>query len=246
MIAQAGVASRRKAESLIAEGAVSVNGETITTPGTLVDPLRDRISVNGRSLQPSHENVVVLLNKPKGYVCTKDDPEGRPVVYSLLPKALRHLFSVGRLDYHSEGALLLTTDGELANLLTHPKHHISKTYHVKFKGFPSREAIQTMRKGVRIDGKPTLPLDLRFLRATDNHCWYEIVLREGRNRQLRKMGLAVGFPILKIKRMAVGSISLGDLEPGAHRILDNWEIAALRKEALATARPTSGGLNRNS
>jgi len=231
ILAAAGIASRRKAEQLISSGRVSVNGRVITELGTKADPFTDNITVDGKPLQPPQRFVYILLNKPKGYVTTTNDPEGRPTVMQLLGNQPERLYPVGRLDYASEGLLLLTNDGDLAQQLTKAASHVPKTYHVKIAGKPSQQSLHRLRNGVTIaleDGRrvKTAPAQIRLLEDTPNP-WYEMVLIEGRNRQIRRMFLHVGHHVEKIKRVALGSLIL-DIPPGKFRPLTERELAQIK------------------
>lgn len=231
---------------MIRQGLVSVNGEVVTEMGYLVDPTRDHVRVDGKLVHPRSTNLTVMINKPKNTVCSKSDPEKRKTVYELLPQRYRSLSSIGRLDYHTEGLLLLTSDGALAQRLSHPSFACSKTYHVKFRGDLSREKIDALRQGVMIDGRLTKPADVREVRSDSKHQWLEITIREGRNRQIRRMGEAIGHPVLKLKRVAVGGLVLGDLAPGEIRGLTEEDLALLesqppRRGPRAAKRPRESG-----
>ena len=231
ILAAAGVASRRKAEELISAGRVTVNGKTVTELGTKADPSHDRICVDGTPVQAAEKRVYLLLHKPKGYVTTTSDPQGRPTVMELLGEQAERLYPVGRLDYASEGLLLLTNDGELAQQLTRAASHIPKTYHVKISGRPSRQSLERLRNGVTIaleDGRrvKTAPAKVRLLADAPNP-WYEMVLIEGRNRQIRRMFHHVGHHVEKIKRVAMGPLRL-DVAPGKFRELTEQEVAGLK------------------
>jgi 23S rRNA pseudouridine2605 synthase len=231
ILAAAGIASRRKAEQLISSGRVSVNGRVITELGTKADPSADNITVDGRPLQPAQRFVYLVLNKPKGYVTTTNDPEGRPTVMQLLGNQRERLYPVGRLDYASEGLLLLTNDGELAQQLTKAASHVPKTYHVKIAGKPSPQSLQRLRDGVTIalDGGrrvKTAPAEIRLLQDAANP-WYEVVLIEGRNRQIRRMFHHVGHHVEKIKRVALGPLTL-DIPQGQFRPLTETELAQIK------------------
>jgi len=231
ILAAAGVASRRKAEELISAGRVTVNGKTVTELGTKADPSHDRICVDGTPVQAAEKRVYLLLHKPKGYVTTTSDPQGRPTVMELLGEQAERLYPVGRLDYASEGLLLLTNDGELAQQLTRAASHIPKTYHVKISGRPSGQSLERLRNGVTIaleDGRrvKTAPAKVRLLADAPNP-WYEMVLIEGRNRQIRRMFHHVGHHVEKIKRVAMGPLRL-DVAPGKFRELTEQEVAGLK------------------
>lgn len=234
ILAAAGIASRRKAEQLISSGRVSVNGRVITELGTKADPSADNITVDGKPLQPAQRFVYLLLNKPKGYVTTTNDPEGRPTVMQLLGNQRERLYPVGRLDYASEGLLLLTNDGELAQQLTKAASHVPKTYHVKIAGKPSPQSLQRLRDGVTIaldGGRPvkTAPAQIRLLQDAANP-WYEVVLIEGRNRQIRRMFHHVGHHVEKIKRVALGPLTV-DIPQGQFRHLTETELAQIKSLA---------------
>lgn len=231
ILAAAGIASRRKAEEIIAAGRVTLNGNLVTEQGTKADPQIDAIAVDGKPINRAQPFVYFLLNKPKGYVTTVNDPEGRPTVMGLLGKVNKRVYPVGRLDYASEGLLLMTNDGALAQKLTKAGSHISKTYLVKVSGKPSEQAIQKLRAGVSIpleEGRrvKTSPARIRLAEDATNP-WYEVVLIEGRNRQIRRMFLEVGFLVEKIKRVQLGPITL-DVAPGKFRSLTKSEVFQLK------------------
>jgi 23S rRNA pseudouridine2605 synthase len=231
IISAAGVASRRKAEELITSGQVQVNGSVITELGSKADPETDHIRVNGKLLQGEQRHVYLLLNKPKGYVTTVSDPENRPTVMNLVRGIKGRVYPVGRLDYASEGLLLLTNDGELANRLMKAASHVPKTYLVKVAGTPTEEAIAKLRAGVSIgtdDGRrvKTGPAVVRVVKEAANP-WYEITLIEGRNRQIRRMFEAVGHHVEKIKRVRYGPLTL-DVPPGEFRMLTLKELQRLK------------------
>jgi 23S rRNA pseudouridine2605 synthase len=234
ILAAAGIASRRKAEEIITAGRVTVNGKTVTELGTKADRSADTITVDGKTLQRSQRFVYFLLNKPKGYVTTVSDPEGRPTVMQLLGNLPERVYPVGRLDYASEGLLLLTNDGALAQKLTKAGSHVPKTYHVKISGKPNEQAIQRLRNGVTIsldDNRRVKlsPTKIRLLKDVENP-WYEVVLIEGRNRQIRRMFQQVGFLVEKIKRVQLGPLTL-DVPPGKFRPLTEREVHRLKNLA---------------
>jgi len=234
-LARAGVASRRQCEALITAGRVQVNGEVIRTLGTRVRPGRDRVQVDGVGLR-AEAPVIIMLHKPAGYITAVSDPEGRPVVLSLLPKAgMPRLFPVGRLDWDTEGLLLLTNDGDLAHLLTHPRHGVSKVYHAKVKGRPTSEVFRRLVQGVVSDGERLSATAARVLRTTQENTWVTIGVHQGRYRQVRRMCEAVGHPVLKLVRVALGPLALGSLPRGQWRPLLPAEVRAL--EALKAGNP---------
>jgi 23S rRNA pseudouridine2605 synthase len=236
ILAAAGIASRRKAEEIILAGRIALNGKTVTKLGTKADPATDTITVDGQLLPSSQKLVYLLLNKPKGYVTTVSDPEGRPTVMQLLGTQTERLYPVGRLDYASEGLLLMTNDGDLAQELTHASSHVPKTYHVKVAGQPTEQALKRLRSGVTItldDGRhvKTSPAKIRLLEQAPNP-WFEVILIEGRNRQIRRMFHHVGHHVEKIKRVQLGPIVL-DVPAGKSRPLTERELAQL-KSLLST------------
>lgn len=244
IIAAAGLASRRKAETLITSGAVSVNGATVRELGAKADPATDRIKVNGAPIKPLTQFLYILLHKPRGYVTTLRDPEGRKTVMDLIGRIGIRVYPVGRLDYHSEGLLLLTNDGDLANRLTHASSHVAKKYLVKVSGVPTAEQLEQLRRGILISEDSasrgrrvkTAPVVLRPFRGGDNP-WFEMTLIEGRNRQIRRMFEAIGHHAEKIKRVQYGPLEL-DVEAGQFRTLSAREVTQL-KRAAAVATPAN-------
>jgi 23S rRNA pseudouridine2605 synthase len=231
IIAAAGIASRRKAEELIASGHVQVNGQVVTELGSKADPESDHVRVNGKLLHGAQRHIYLLLNKPKGYVTTMSDPEKRPTVMDLVHGAKARVYPVGRLDYASEGLLLLTNDGDLAHRLMKAASHVPKTYVVKVAGTPKEEALTRLRAGISIatdEGKrvKTGPALVRVVKVAANP-WYEITLIEGRNRQIRRMFEAVGHHVEKIKRVRYGPLTL-DVPPGKFRALTPAEVDRLK------------------
>jgi 23S rRNA pseudouridine2605 synthase len=231
IIAAAGIASRRKAEKLIAGGLVSVNGQAVTELGSKADPERDHIRVNGKLLHGPERHVYLLMNKPKGYVTTLHDPEGRPTVMDLLRGVGARVYPVGRLDYASEGLLLLTNDGEFAHHLMKAASHVPKTYMVKVAGKPTAEGLARLRAGLFISSEgtrrvKTAPAKVGLIRDSENP-WYEITLTEGKNRQIRRMFEAIGHHVEKIKRVRYGPLEL-DVHPGKFRRLTPQEITRLK------------------
>jgi 23S rRNA pseudouridine2605 synthase len=239
IIAAAGVASRRKAEQLISSGHVQVNGTVVTELGSKADPETDHVRVNGKLLHGAQRHVYLLLNKPKGYVTTMSDPEKRPTVMDLIHGVKGRVYPIGRLDYASEGLLLLSNDGELAHSLMKAASHVAKTYVVKVAGVPKEEAIARLRAGVSIatdDGKrvKTGPALVRVVKQAANP-WYEITLIEGRNRQIRRMFEAVGHHVEKIKRVKYGPLTI-DVPPGKFRSLTLKEVERLKSACRTDAR----------
>jgi 23S rRNA pseudouridine2605 synthase len=234
IIAAAGIASRRKAEELISGGMVAVNGQVVTELGSKADPEHDHIRVNGKLLHGPERHVYLLMNKPKGYVTTLRDPEHRPTVMDLLRGVGARVYPVGRLDYASEGLLLLTNDGDFAYRLMKAASHVPKTYMVKVAGNPTEENLARLREGVSIPSERgkrvrTAPAKIRVIRESANP-WYEVTLIEGRNRQIRRMFEAVGHHVEKIKRVRYGPLQL-DVHPGKYRKLDAEEVAKLKSLA---------------
>ena len=247
LIAAAGVASRRHAEELIAAGEVSVNGEVVREPGTKADPERDHIKVKGKLINPllaGREKVYVLLNKPRGYLSSAADPEGRPLVTELVPASLGRLHPVGRLDFNTEGLIILTNDGELTNYVTAARNHVRKVYEVKVKGVPTEAQVERLRRGVRLeDGARTAPAEIKRTGETETNAWFEVVLREGRNQQIRRMFDSIGHSVLKLRRVRIGPVSDDRLRPGESRLLTPQEVARL-KGGRRRGGPPAGGEGR--
>ena len=233
VLSQAGVSSRRAAEKLIADGRVSVNGKTILTMGVRVDPQKDDIRVDGRRIKAAARLRYILLYKPTGFVTTRSDPQRRRTVMDLLVGVRDYVYPVGRLDYDTEGLLLLTNDGDLAARLTHPRHGVARTYEAKVAGMPDREAIEKLRRGIPLDGHRTLPADVMLLNEgrRDADGVLRLTIREGRNRQVRRMCEAVGHPVQQLKRTKFGGLGDRRLRPGDWRELKAEEIAALKVES---------------
>jgi 23S rRNA pseudouridine2605 synthase len=245
IISAAGIASRRKAEQLITGGLVSVNGQVVTELGSKADSEHDHIRVNGKLLHGAERHVYLLMNKPKGYVTTLHDPEGRPTVLDLLRGLGARVYPIGRLDYASEGLLLLTNDGELADRLMKAASHVPKTYLVKVAGKPSPDGLSRLREGLFIPtdrGRrvKTAPAKVKAIREADN-TWYEVTLIEGRNRQIRHMFEEIGHHVEKIKRVRYGTLEL-DVHPGKFRRLTPEEVARLKS---ATQRKPIGKAHKN-
>lgn len=233
LIATAGIASRRHAEELITAGRVTVNGEVVKELGTKADPDRDHIKVNGKLINPqlkARDKVYVLLNKPRGYLSSVSDPEGRPLVTELLPPNLGRLHPVGRLDFNTEGLLLLTNDGELTNYVTAARNRVEKVYEVKVKGVPPDGAIQRLRRGITLeDGTRTAPAKITKLNETKTNAWYEVLLHQGRNQQVRRMFELIGHSVLKLRRVRLGFLTDENLKPGHWRFLSPREASRLMK-----------------
>lgn len=226
-LARAGIASRRQCETLIEAGRVQVNGVVVRTLGTRVQPGRDRIQVDGEAVRDK-ALVTILLHKPAGYITSRSDPQGRPVVTSLVAQAsLPRLFPVGRLDWDTEGLLLLTNDGTLANALTHPRYTVRKVYLAKLRGHPAGEALGLLTRGVVCDGEPLRALAVEVLHPTRKNTWIAITLDQGRYRQVRRMCESIGHPVLKLTRVALGPLKLGSLPRGQWRRLSPDELRSL-------------------
>jgi len=231
ILSAAGVASRRASEALITEGRVTVNGDVVRELGTKADPDADDIRVDGRRIRTESRHRYILLYKPRGYVTTRRDPEGRPTVLDLLGREVGYVYPVGRLDYDSEGLVLLTSDGDLAEHLMHPRHEVPKTYDVIVMGAPDASAVDALRRGVFIDGRRTAPAEVRVhgtVKSERPTTRLTIALREGRNRQVRKMCRAVRLPVRDLRRVQIGPIGLGRLRPGEWRHLTPGEVSALK------------------
>ncbi len=228
ILSQAGIASRRKAEQLILEGRVAVNGKVVTELGTKADLGRDHIKVNGKLIRPPRRQVYIALYKPREAVTTVDDPEGRRTVMDFLGGVKERVFPVGRLDYHSEGLLLLTNDGEFANAITSASRHVPKLYLVKVTGYLTPEQEEQFRQGIPLQGRRTAPAGLRLVRRGVNP-WYEVKLIEGRQNQVRMMFKHFGRLVEKLKRTRIGFLELGRLRPGEYRHLTGDEVNRFRK-----------------
>jgi len=229
-MASCGVASRRKCEEIIAEGRVKVNGVTVREAGLKIQPGKDRVTVDGREIIPANKPVYIMLNKPVGYVSTVRDQFMRPTVLDLVKGVKGRIYPVGRLDYDSEGLILLTNDGNFAYGLTHPRHKVDKTYMVVVQGRPDRIEIDRIRSGVEIDGRMTSPADIRVESVQGNKTTFRVVIHEGRNRQVRRMFEAIGYTVVSLKRTGIGKLQLGTLAPGKWRSLEDREVKDLYKE----------------
>ncbi len=229
VLARAGVASRRQAERLIRDGRVTVNGQVVRKLGTQVVWGQDAIRVGNRLISRLEPKVTIVLNKPKRVMTTSHDPRGRRTTAELVKKVKARIFPVGRLDYDTEGLLILTNNGELAQHLEHPRYGIPKTYQAKVKGMPAADALQRLRSGITLDGRRSMPARVKKIGTTGKNTWLEITIKEGRNRQIRRMCWAVGHPVLKLKRICFGPIRLGNLKPGLYRDLTPAEAKKLQK-----------------
>jgi 23S rRNA pseudouridine2605 synthase len=234
LIAAAGIASRRHAEQLITSGEVTINGKVITELGTKADPDIDHIKVRGKLINPTierREKVYVLLNKPKGYLSSVTDTEGRPTVVELLPPSLGRLHPVGRLDFNTEGLLLLTNDGNFTNFITSARNKVEKIYEGKVKGIPDEKAIERLRRGVTLeDGTRTAPARIRKIDETENNSWFEILLHEGKNQQIRRMFDLIGHSVIKLRRSQIGSLRDDALKPKQWRKLSPDEVKLLMQK----------------
>lgn len=228
LLAQAGVASRRKCEELIQAGRVTVDDVTVTELGTKVDPAASDIKVDGKPIR-SEKKVYVMLNKPKGVITSANDPQGRKVVTDFLKDFKERLYPVGRLDYDTEGLLLLTNDGELANLLTHPKYHVPKTYYATVNGVPHGNELDKLRKGIKLEDGMTSPAEVEYVDVDPDAKMsvISITIHEGRNRQVRRMFDAIHFPVQKLKRVRFGNLLLSGLPRGKYRLLTAHDIKEL-------------------
>jgi 23S rRNA pseudouridine2605 synthase len=233
ILSQAGVASRRASEQLMIEGRVTVNGLTISELGTKADPVRDDIRVDGRRVKVVTQHRYLLLNKPRGYVSTRSDPQRRPTVIDLLQGVREYVYPVGRLDFDSEGLIILTNDGELAARLTHPRHGVPRVYDAQVLGVPDERDLARLERGMVIDGRRTEPAGIRIVAPSH----LRVTIREGRNRQVRKMCEAIGHPVTRLTRTSIGPISDARLKPGQWRELTEAEVKKLRAAAAGTASP---------
>src|ERR1700674_3184074 len=228
ILSQAGIASRRASEQLMLEGRVTVNGTTVLELGTKADAGHDDIRVDGRRIKIPERHLYLLLNKPRGYVTTRSDPQKRPTVIDLLVGVREYVYPVGRLDYDSEGLLILTNDGDLGGRLTHPRHGVPRVYEVTVRGVPDAHDMSRLTKGVSIDGHRTQPAEVVSLGPSR----LRITVREGRNRQVRKMCDAIGHPVTEVRRVAIGPLRDAKLKVGRWRLLNAQEVERLRKATL--------------
>lgn len=228
MVALASELSRRAAEVAIEKGLVTVGGEVVRTLGTTVDPIRDRVCLRGKVLRIEGQRNYLAFNKPRGCIVTKSDPRNRPTIWEYLKGWREKLNSVGRLDFYSEGLLLLTDDGDFLNRLTHPRHEVWKVYHVRVQGIPSTSTMKMLREGVMLSDGKTLPAKVQRIDKGDPNALMEIGIKEGRNRQVRRMFDSVGHAVTRLKRVAIGPVKLGRLRPGQWRRLSADEVDSLR------------------
>ena len=235
ILSTAGVASRRAAEKLMTEGRVAVNGQTVRELGTRANPDTDDIRVDGRPVRAQGRRIYLLLNKPRGYVTTRFDPEGRPTVLDLIPGLHDYVYPVGRLDYESEGLLILTNDGDLAAALTHPSHEVPREYHARVRGTPDARALGRLSRGITIDGRRTALAEAAVVMTgagqRGDQSVLSITIHEGRTRQVRKMCEAIGHPVVRLRRVRIGPLSDPTLKTGLYRTLTGKEVDALRRAA---------------
>lgn len=227
ILSRAGISSRRAAETMITEGRVSVNGQVVNELGTKADADSDVIKIDGKPVVIAKQRIYLLLNKPAGYVTTLADPGGRPVVSELVKTIPERLFPVGRLDFNTEGLLLLTNDGEWANRLAHPSHEVEKEYLVKIRGALDGDKIAQLTNGIKLDDGWTAPARVEIVRVLEKNVWFTLTIHEGRYRQVRRMCEALELPLVKLKRVRYGNILLGDLKTGEYRLLDPTEVRIL-------------------
>ena len=232
IVAAAGIASRRKAEEFIRQGRVSVNGRTVTQLGTQVDPQQDHIKVDGRLIRPEPLEYFIV-NKPQGVLSAVSDRSERPLVTDLV-RSRRRLYPVGRLDFQSEGLMILTNDGDLTRKITRAGK-MEKVYQVKVRGQPTQEKLERLCRGIRIEGEKFSSCKIAGLKRARN-CWFKVVLREGKNRQIRRMFEHIGHPVMRCRRTAIGGVTLGDLPPGGYRKLTSREVQLLQGKKKTRAR----------
>ena len=227
-MAQCGIASRRKSEEIIAQGRVKVNDIIVTELGMKIDPFKDIVKVDNKIIQMENKKIYIVLNKPAGYVTTVSDQFGRKNVLDLVKEVKERVYPIGRLDYDTSGLLLLTNDGDLAYKLTHPKHEVKKKYIAVIKGIPTEEELDRFRAGLEIDGYITAPALINVLKYWEKKTTVEIQIHEGKNRQIRKMCEKIGYPVIRLKRIAIGELELGSLRKGCWRYLNDVEIKYLK------------------
>jgi 23S rRNA pseudouridine2605 synthase len=235
ILSQAGVASRRESEKIITDGRVAVNGAVVTELGTKADPDTDLITVDGKPLTIEEQRVCILLYKPVGYMTTMKDPEGRPIVTDLLKGVKERVYPIGRLDYNTEGLLILTNDGALANMLMHPSHEVDKGYLVRVSGHVSADQMKRLAEGVQLEDGMTAPAKVVPVSESENNSWISITIHEGRYRQVRRMCEAVGLSVVRLKRSRYDFLEIGDMKPGEYRLLQPEEVTRLRRKTVASS-----------
>ncbi len=233
-MAHTGVASRRQCEELIKAGQVKVNGTTVSALGMQVDPTVDHIELAGKRVENKPPAVYLLLNKPPGYICSAHDPQGRPTVLELIKDLEERIYPVGRLDFDTSGLIILSNDGEFTNLMIHPRYKIKKTYEAWVRGKVQEKELQPMREGLLLEDGPTAPAEVRLLRQDDHKSLLEIVIHEGRKRQIKRMCAAIGHPVIKLQRTGLGFLSISGLGEGQYRHLTEQEIEKLKKIATGS------------
>ncbi len=229
-LSASGVSSRREADSLIEQGRVKVNGKIVQALGSKIDENKDRIEVDGKTVEGAQGKVYMLLNKPPGFLVTLKDPFQRPTIMDFLPKLRTRIFPIGRLDFDSEGLLLMTNDGELSNRLLHPRYEIKKTYLVKIKGHPEKVQISRLERGIPIDGKKTAPAKIFPISSSPKRSLFKVELHEGRKREIRRMFEAIGYHVLLLRRIKFAGLTLDGLNPGDWRYLTETEVQNLYKK----------------
>jgi pseudouridine synthase len=240
ILAKTGIASRREAERMVIEGRVTVNGRVVETLGFKADLSKDHIKVDGKRVKDFEPKIILLLNKPRGYLSTVKDPKGRPTIMDLLENVKWRIYPVGRLDFDAEGLLLLTNDGDLAHLLSHPRFSIPKTYLVKVAGVPEEKKLTRLERGVMLEDGESKAVSCSLLRQREKNSWIRVVVTEGRNRLVKRMFSAIGHTVLKLKRIEYGPIQLGDLSFGQFRYLTPEEVEKLKAQS-SRLRQGSGG-----
>ena len=244
LIAASGMASRRKAEEFMLAGEVTINGKVVTELGTKADPERDHIKVRGKLINPKliqREKIYLLLNKPVGYLSSTADPSHRPLVIDLVGEFREHVHPVGRLDFNSEGLLLLSNDGDFTNMIAHASSKVPKRYEVKVKGQPNESQLTRLRRGVTVEGRKTAPAEVRLIEQSATNAWFEVILHEGRNQQIRKMFDVVGHSVLKLRRLGIGFLALEKekLKVGAFRLLRPAEVERFFRPAVTVKKTKS-------
>jgi 23S rRNA pseudouridine2605 synthase len=237
ILAKAGIASRREAEQMVLEGRVTVNGHVIDAMGFKADPSKDFIKVDGKRLAGFESKIVILLNKPRNVLSTVKDPQERPTVMNLLKGVKGRVYPVGRLDFDAEGVLILTNDGDLAHILSHPRFSVPRTYLAKVRGTPEDKAIGRLQRGITLDDGRARAVSVEVINRREKNSWVRVVVTEGRNHLIKRMLLTVGHPVLKLKRVAFGPIHLGNLPLGQFRYLTPEEITKLKRLGLSSTKP---------